>query len=212
MLCYFSPSQSQQSINLKDYFFQQDQPEYTLRYENERDTGTRLSKVIKVLGKDTIEVSDFGSNNEFYRSLQFVVEEKAIKVIAGKRSLKEKVFDSKIGLNTWAQIHSKTSKKIQLDIRTEDTCTTPPLECDWKWERAKQTGFKTGYIRLKDKKIKTITISFHESSLYQPRTFSSIAGMTTYIVSYVFAEGVGLVKIITRSKEYKFTSTLILLD
>jgi hypothetical protein len=210
ILFLFYPAYSQQKINFRDYFYPQNQLEYTLKYGHENDTTTLLFKTIKVSGRDTIEVADFGQNKEFYSSLKFVAKEADITVIQAKRSLNGRVFNSEISLSRWAQINPGKSNKVQFNVRTSDTCTFPLQNCYWEWIRHKQSGLKRGNMSWHGKFLKTISISFIEFSLYQPIVFSSISGLSTTIQTYVFAEGTGLIKIIATNKALKISNTLVL--
>lgn len=201
---------SQEKINFRDYFYPQNQLEYTLKYGHENDTTTLLIKTIRVLGHDTIEVSDFGQNKEFYRSFKFVVKEGDITVIQAKRSLNAKIFNSEISLSLWAQTNPRKSNKVQFNIRTSDTCISPPQYCNWEWVRHKQSSLKSGKTTWNGKSLKTIAISFIEFSLFQPIILSSISGLSTTIKTYIFAEGVGLIKIMTTDKRLKILNILVL--
>lgn len=203
---------NQDKINLIDYFYPQNQLAYTLKYGRENDSTALLIKTIRILGHDTIEVSDFGQEKEFYRSFTFVIREKDITVIEAKRSFNGKIFNSEISLPKWAQTNPRKSNKIQFNIRTSDTCKSPPQNCYWEWIRHKQSSLKRGNISWKGKSLKTISISIIEFSLYQPIVFSSISGLSTSIKTYIFAEGIGLIKIITTDKTFNFTNTLVLLN
>lgn len=200
----------QNKINFIDYFYPQIQVEYTLKYGRENDTTTLLVKTIRVLGRDTIEVSDFGQNKEFYGSFKFVITKGDITVIQAKRSLNAKIFNSEISLSQWAQTNPRKSNKVQFSIRTSDTCKSPPQNCYWEWVRHKQSSLKSGNTSWNGKSHKTIEISFIEYSLYQPIIFSSISSLTTTIKTYIFAKGVGLIKIITTDKTLKISNTLVL--
>lgn len=200
----------QKKINFIDYFYPQNQREYSLKYGRENDTTTLLIKTIRVLGHDTIEVSDFGQNKEFYRSFKFVVKEGDITVIQAKSSLNAKIFNSEISLPLWAQNNPRKSNKVQFSIRTSDTCKSPPKHCYWKWVRHKQSSLKSGNTNWNGKSLKTIAISFIEFSLYQPIIFSSISSLSTTIKTYIFAKGVGLIKIMTTDKTLKMSNTLVL--
>jgi hypothetical protein len=209
---YLNPAFAQHKINFRDYFFQQSRSEYSLKYGNVKDTNTFIVKTIKSMGPDSIEVVDFDKNNEFIRSLTFVVKEDSITVCRGSRAINSKLFNSHIENNLWALNKRGKIKNVLFDIRTMDTCSTLTLDCYWEWFSQRQSGCKTGTIRLNGQLVKTITLSFTVSTLYQPIMFSSTAGRTTWNVSYVFAKGIGLVSLTTTSKKPALTNTLKLLE
>lgn len=206
------PAYAQNTIDLRAYFSPQNQSQYTLQYGVGADTTVRLTKIVKVQGKDTIEVSDYDKDNAFAGSLTYVVDNSGIKIIGAKRRIKEKIFDSRIVLDRWAQKEKGSSPAIRFDMRTEDTCSDPTSGCLWEWIRLRQTELKEGHIYHDNKKYKILTLSFDVLTLYQPKYLSSLAGLTTDKHSYVFAEGIGLIKIITTNKKYKFSQTLTLIN
>ncbi len=213
LLLLSSPTiDAQHNNDLRKYFFQQNKTEYTLYYKTGTDNDITQTKIVKIIGKDTIEVSDYGKEMSFIRSLTYVVDDSIIKIIKGRRSIDKKIFDCEIGNNIWARTKPKSSKKMQLDIRTEDTCENPASKCFWEWVRLKQTGVKKGQANFDGKKYKTITISFDVFTLYQPKIFSSIAALQKETQAYVFAEDLGLIKITTTIKKFNLSNTLTLIN
>jgi len=208
-----APLYPQRAIDLRDYFFPQNQQTRTLQYGRENDTSVIRTSLIKLLGRDTIEVADHDKDNHLISSLTFVVEEKSIRVIAGRQRINKGVFDSQISKtnNVWLQTHTRSSKKVQLDIRTYDTCSSQPSGCYWTWERLKQIRLKKGHTHLNGKKYRTLSVTFEYLSLSQPTFFSSTAGLATDKITYVFAEGTGLIKRTIKLSGFKTSSVLVLL-
>lgn len=207
------PLYPQGAIDLRDYFFPQNQQTRTLLYGRENDTSVIRTSLIKLLGRDTIEVADHDKDNHLISSLTFVVEEKSIRVIAGRQRINKGVFDSQISKthNVWLQTHTRSSKKVQLDIRTYDTCSSQPSGCYWTWERLKQVRFKKGHTRWNGKQYRTISVTFQYLILSQPTYFSSIAGLSRDKITYVLAEGKGLIKKSIKHGRLKISSALVLL-
>lgn len=85
-----------QKINFKDYFYPSTKEIYSLRFCNVTDSNTCVYKTIRVLGKDSIEVSDYSQQNKFLKSLVFVVHNDSILVRAGRAAFDTVTFNSEI--------------------------------------------------------------------------------------------------------------------
>jgi hypothetical protein len=212
LIISFHPAVGQVNINFRDYFFPPSATTYTIKLVNEKDNNAYLLKKIKTLGKDSMEVADYNPENQFLQSLVFVLKNDSILVNSGRSVLDSAIYNSEITAHVWAMATVKGKNKIHFATSTTDNCFIHKSDCYWRWFRHRQTGLKMGKYSWRGETVKIITIKFEENELFQPVTFSSISGTNTYTVSYTFAQGIGLIKIEKKLKQFSFSTTLIRLQ
>lgn len=191
LLClfYFPDNYCQENKNLRDYFFPISNTADTLFFNSKNMFYSNNKKVVKHIGMDTIEISEYNSQNEFTRSYIYTVSDKEVKVLHSKTNLKGiQIIDNIIIDSIWLSFNNK---QINYDGRCYDTS----VRGNWEWENRIQLEFRFDSVNFQNEKRNTLIVKSHNYFLNQPSGLSAKIFYMNYIETMTFVEGIGLIKI-----------------